>query len=356
MIEIQNLATSLEQQIRDAVDRNMQMYVQREIEALILDPTWIEKMQAIVNQSFVKRFHERLSMIDVNELIRAELDSALDRFRDRLVSGFQTPGITDAASTTQVIVEDAVTTFNNSLAARDLAVAVDGAVGGTLTVNNLCVRGSVNTDNRAWREISELAADTALARITQQWRTQLVDEILTKIRSDSDFDLAQIKVNGVLLVEGDRLSDTIKNSGLESVGTLRDLAVSGHVELNDTMTVNRRRVGINTRDPEMALSVWDEEVSLVAGKISHDTGFIGTNRATALQIGVNRQGQIEIGVDGITTIQQLRLGRFRMGHEDQVPGYQGTRGDIVFNSDPKPNSPFAWVCLGGFKWQAVKGS
>jgi hypothetical protein len=329
--------------------------VEKEIQRLVLDPAWMEKMQAVVNQSFIRRFHEKLSVVDVGDLIRQELDSSIDRFRSRLTAEFKTTGMVDAASDTQLVIEDAVTTINNSLAVKDLAVAIDGSVGGTLTVNNLCVRGSVNTDNRSWREIEESAADRAIARITEQWRSQIVADVVGIMQSGSDFEFRQINVNGHPVFTESGLSSYIRESSLEKLGTLRDLTVSGHVELNDTMTVNRRRVGINTRDPEMALSVWDEEVSLVAGKISQNTAFMGTNRRSALHLGVNRTAQIEIDEEGITTVKQLKVGRFRIGHEDQVPGYQGTRGDIVFNSDPKPNTAFAWICLGGFKWQAVKG-
>jgi hypothetical protein len=356
MIEIQSLAHSLEQQIRDAVDRNMQTYVEKEIQQLALDPDWMEKMQAIVNQSFLRRFQERLSLIDINDLVRKELDLALDRFRARLAGDFQTIGITDAATSKQVVIEDDVTTVNNSLAVKDLAVAIDGSVGGTLTVNNLCVRGSVNTDNRSWREIEESAADRAMARITEHWRSQIVADVVKLIQSADEFEFRQINVNGRPVFTDSGLSSHIRESSLETLGNLRTLTVIGHAELNDTMTVNRRRVGINTREPEMALSIWDEEVSMVAGKISQNTGFIGTNRRSALAIGTNRIPHIEINEEGVTTVKQLKIGRFRVAHEDQVPGYQGTRGDIVFNSDPKPNSPFAWVCLGAFKWQPIKSA
>jgi hypothetical protein len=117
-----------------------------------------------------------------------------------------------------------------------------------------------------------------------------------------------------------------------------------------------RRIGINTRDPEMALTVWDEEVCVLAGKLSQDLAYIGTGRRQSLALGVNRKHHIMIDVDGLITVQQLRIDRWKIGHAAQVPGYSGTRGDFVLNHDPKPEAPFAWICLGGFKWQPLRSA
>ena len=105
----------------------------------------------------------------------------------------------------------------------------------------------------------------------------------------------------------------------------------------------------------MALSVWDEEVSIVVGKNKANEAYIGTNRAQGVAIGTNRIPQIEISADGLTRIKQLQVGLHRISHDVKVPGWSGTRGDIVFNSNPN-DAVFAWVCLGQYQWKTLKSA
>ena len=188
---------------------------------------------------------------------------------------------------------------------------------------------------------------------SRYWKDELVQQVLERAKNGG-IDFNEVLVAGRSLVNGNQLSSLVTESKLQSVGVLRDLRVHGETSLADTLHVSGRRVGINTERPEMALSVWDEEVTVVAGKRSQNTAFVGTSRQQALTIGVNRNANIEIDVDGLVTIKKLRLDRFNISHSAQVPGWSGTRGDWVFNSDPKPDQPFAWVCLGAFRWQALK--
>ena len=46
----------------------------------------------------------------------------------------------------------------------------------------------------------------------------------------------------------------------------------------------------------------------------------------------------------------------KISHDVQVPGWAGTRGDMVFNTNPGPDRVFAWVCLGAHKWQTLKSA
>jgi hypothetical protein len=130
--------------------------------------------------------------------------------------------------------------------------------------------------------------------------------------------------------------------------------VSGAVDLAETVHVRPRRLGINTLDPEMALSVWDEEVAMVAGKLRQNHAFLGTARQQTFSLGVNRKAWLDIDTDGLVSVKNFRIDRHRISFASQVPGYSGTRGDIVFNSDPNDAQPFAWVCLGAFRWQPLK--
>jgi hypothetical protein len=222
-----------------------------------------------------------------------------------------------------------------------------------LTVSNLVVTGTVNTDCESWNELAGVVADKTHALLDQQWKQELVSQALTLAKTQGiDFD--SININGAPLVQGHKLNPNITETSIQHLGNLDSLKVLGSSSLGDTMTVGDRRVGVNTESPDMALSVWDEEVSVSIGKISKDRAWIGSNRNQTLDIGTNRRRAITIEPDGLVVLDQLRLDRWKIGFGNSVPNHSGTRGDIVFNHDPKPNAPWAWQCLGGFKWQPIK--
>ena len=181
--------------------------------------------------------------------------------------------------------------------------------------------------------------------------SQVADEIRTK---GIDFD--QITMAGQPVIQGTSLTRHVTDSSLQTVGMLKTLQVQGETHLNNTVSVLNRRLGINTQSPEMALSIWDEEVSVVIGKHKAKQAYIGTSRDSAVAIGVNRVPHIEIDIDGLTTVKKLRVGLHKISHDTQVPGWSGTRGDIVFNASPGADRVFAWVCTGAHRWQSLKSA
>lgn len=355
MIEASTLAAVIEKQIRDAVDQSIEGYVEKTIAQLTLDPTWVQKIETLINQNFARKFNERLSMLDIGSLIKTHIDEGFERYRDVLVKEFHTNGISDISRNVELEICDELIRIRHRLVSNELMVEQDAKVRGTLDINNLCVRGSINTDNRSWNELSTVIKNQVVAGLTDEWQQNLVQQVLS-LASTEGINFSDVKIDGIDLISGNTLNHRITETNIEKTGTLRDLTVEGRTKLNETLNVNKRRVGINTEDPEMALSVWDEEVSIIAGKIAPQRGFIGTARMVPLSIGVNRTAAIDIDTDGLVAVKKLRIGQHRVAHEPQVPGYSGTRGDFVFNSDPKPDSAFAWVCLGGFKWQALKSA
>jgi hypothetical protein len=222
------------------------------------------------------------------------------------------------------------------------------------TVKDLSVTGSINTDNRSWDTLSNHISKKTLDQLTDQWRESLINDVENKIR-EQGIDFTQVQIDGVRVVTGDTLSRKITNSSLQQVGVLKSLSVAGEAHIYNTVSVLNKRLGINTQEPEMALSVWDEEVSILAGKFKDKSAYIGTGRLQNLVLGVNRTPAVEIDVDGITAIKKLRVGVHRISHGTEVPNYAGTKGDIVFNANPSINdNVFAWQCLGGFKWKIIR--
>jgi len=341
--------------ITQAVDRAVESLIDSAIINLTVDPAWLTKIENQIDQNMAERLSRLLKSIDLNSLLITHIDQGINRWQDRLKKDFATNGITDNATTTQLTIQDNAVVAENDLVANKLYVNRAAVISGDLVVDNLIVKKLINTDNTSWDELSNKISSDVLASITEQWQQGLVEEVLESAKTKGiDFDY--VMLNGAPLVKDGTLNPDIVSSNIQSLGALKDLTVTGSVKLNNTLNVNTKRIGINTESPEMALSVWDEEVSVIAGKLANQTAYIGTARSQSLAIGINRIPQITIDPTGLTIVKQLQVDRFKLGFAPAVPGYSGTRGDFVFNSDPQPGGPFGWVCLGSFQWQPLKGA
>jgi hypothetical protein len=334
--------------IKQTIDQAVQDNIVTAIKDLGRDPVWLEKIEKLINQSMVQRVVAGLSTIDVNGLIRQRVDENMTDLDSRVVERLQTPGIQDHAQQSELTVLDENVVVENCLTANRIEVVTSA------TIRELTVTGSINTDNRAWQTLSEDISQKTLNRLTTEWRDSLINDVEDKIRNRG-INFTQVQIDGVNVISGDTLSRKITNSSLQRVGALRDLTVSGEAHIYNTVSVLNKRLGVNTQEPEMALSVWDEEVSILAGKFKDRAAYIGTGRLQNLVLGVNRTPAVEIDVDGITTIKKLRVGVHRISHGTEVPNYAGTKGDVVFNANPSINdNVFAWQCLGGFKWKIIR--
>jgi len=348
MFDTNQLEKLIETEIKKAVDQ----IIIRTLDNLSVDPNWIARLEKIIAQSYKQKVSEHLSGIDIDSQIVDYIETGVDRWAHKFRQNFQTNGITDTATSTQLSVEDGLVVVENQLAATGLHVGNDASINGTLDVNNLILRGTVNVDNHSWNELSTKAANKTLALLTAQWKTELAQATLEHAKT-SGINFKSVFIDDKPLVKDDTLNAGIRKTNIETVGTLNNLRTSGTTNLSNTLTVVDNRIGVNTEHPEMALSVWDEEVALVAGKLSKDHAYIGTSRPQTLSIGVNRNKSIDINSDGLVTVQQFRIDRWQIGHTNQAPSWSGTRGDIMFNNDPKPEQPPGWVCLGGFRWQSL---
>lgn len=336
--------------VQRLVDQAVQQHILDAVKYLGQDPAWLEKIERQINQAVVQRTVAQLSQTDITPIIQQRTDENMARFRRDILTKFSSTGIDDRATHCQLTVLDDVVVVENQVTAKNIEV-IDTAV-----INNLAVKGSINVNNPTWDTLTDVVSRKTLDKITAEWQETLIASIKKKI-TDTGIDFNQVTINGQPLVKDNALSSAITESRLQSVGQLQNLTVRGEIHAyNSTMNVLNRRVGINTETPEMALSVWDEEVSITVGKFKQQQGWIGTTRNSGLAIGTNRLAHVEIDTDGLTTVKQLRVGLHKIGHGTQVPGWSGTRGDLIFNTNPGIDRVFAWVCLGGHKWQALKSA
>jgi hypothetical protein len=341
--------------IQQTVDQAVEQFVSNTIDSLTVDPLWINKIETLVEQKTAERIVHRIRDIDVNAEMQKVLFTHKDTILDELTKKFSSTGITDQATSLQLTVMDGVVVVESETVTHDLTVERNTILKGDVLIKgNLGVQGKINTDNETWQELSTHVGNITYDRIKNDFAQELIKTVIDTAKEG--IDINSVTVDGLPLLSGNTLGAGVTKSSLKQLGTLDVLNVNGLVNLRDTVHVVKNRVGINTEDPDSALTIWDEEVNVSAGKLSKNVGFIGTGRKQNLVLGTNRQNHVEIDADGLTTIQRLRVGRNNISWGTEVPSYSGTKGDIVFNLNVSAETPFAWACLGAFRWQALRAS
>jgi hypothetical protein len=336
-------------EVSQAVDLSVEKYINTLVESLGQDPDWVEKIERMINQTVVQRTVAKIASTDINTVIHERVDENLETVHQKFMKNFTSNGMADQATTLQFTIMDDVTVVENRLVAKQLEVV------GTTQIGDLTVTGSINTDNHSWNNLAEEISRRTLNKIETDWRNHLVNQVKDEIcQRGIDFDT--VKIQGEFLVSGNTLSGAVTDTNIQKLGQLRSLNVKGESHIYDTLSVINHRVGINTTTPESALSIWDEEVSVIIGKHKAKQAYVGTSRDQGLALGVNREPQIEIDTAGLTRIKKLQVGLHKISHDTQVPGWSGTRGDMVFNANPGADRVFAWVCLGAHKWQTLKSA
>ena len=339
--------------IQQAVDLGVEKFVEHTIDALSIDPAWVAKIENLIAQRMEDRVRARLRELDMNVVLSQVVMEHRDHLTQELVKNFQSRGIADQASNTQLTLMDGVVVVEGETVTQDLSVERNTTLKGNVLIKgDLGIQGRIAVDNRAWQDLSDHVGTITYDRIKNDFAQELTESMLKTVKHG--INIEDVSVAGQPLVSGNALSPGIKHTNITSVGALESLQVDGHVSLWDTVTVTRGRVGINTEDPDSALSLWDEEVNVSLGKLSKNTAFVGTGRKGNLVLGTNRQNHIEIDGDGLTTIQRLRIGRNTISWSVETPGYSGTKGDLVININTTAEGVFAWICLGAFRWQALK--
>ena len=339
--------------LRQTIDHSIESMVETAIDALVVDPNWMAKIENLINHKISAKISGQINIQDLDSLFQQHIAGGIDRWQTALLADFHTNGIRDSATELELTVSPGQVDVTNKLVSRTLEVSSGATVKQGLSVDDLSVTDSLNLDRAVFDNLVESVNQDLLSKMTDQWRASLVNEVSDKIKQQG-IDLKHASVNGDPLLDNGTLHKSVTKSSLESVGTLERLSVNGLVNLSNTLRVYRNRVGINTESPDMALSVWDEEINLGLGKLAQNQAFIGTNRLQSLAIGVNRTPMLEIDDKGTTTVKQLKVGRNRIAFEPALPGYSGTKGDIVINTDHKPDGVFAWICLGDYRWQPIK--
>lgn len=334
--------------IQQLIEQQILATVTAEIPGMMANPNWLLGLNSLITQIISKQVSSSLSTINLTAIAQQALVLNREQVIDLI------PGIQDQSINKEMTLMPGVVVVENELVVKQLEVVENSRVN-HLTVNgDLTVTGTINTDNNSWRALAASISQSAQQQLADNWKSTMKTEIVDDIKT-SGIEITSAMINGRPLFDNGTLTPLIQHSNLTSLGSLSELTVNGEAQIGP-VTVTSNRLGINTASPEMALSVWDEEVSIVAGKQSQNQAFIGTSRNQNLVIGVNNNGCITVDTDGTTTINKLRVGRNQIGHTAVVPNWSGTKGDVMFNSNLGNDGIFGWICLGAFKWQSLKSA
>jgi len=186
---------------------------------------------------------------------------------------------------------------------------------------------------------------------------------------------AYISVGGISILNEKELGTTVTKSNLRQVGTLQNLKTEGSLTIDEFVFWNSdyMRLGFGTESPNGMLGLVQEGAEFIID-IENETATLGTFTTSDVnivtdnttRIGISRTGKIIIGSsnDSKTTIKG-KLGvnvnnpdadiatagpvvfegkRFEVGDTIPTSGVY-KKGDILWNTDPKPTGHVGWICI-----------
>ena len=256
-----------------------------------------------------------------------------DHISGGIIEQFGSVGIEDRATHVQMTLMDHATAFEGPLWAPELLIKGNATIDGSLVIN-----GDIATNTPAFEKFISAASAAVTDGLDTELFTKFSDIVFNRIKIEG-LDLTRIKQNDRDIISGNQLGYQIIDSNLQRVGMLRDLQTVGESYLCETFYVSSGRVGINTMEPTTVFSVWDQEVEISINKHSQDVAFIGTPRAHKLVLGANSKENITLLPDGSVSVKSIDIGNIKMGSSSDIPNYEGTSGQIMWNENPHYINP-----------------
>lgn len=282
--------------------------------------------------------------INPTALRLSDLKISGDNISGGIVEQFSSTGIDDRATQVALTILDESTVVENNLLTKDLTVE------GSMTINGeFVVNGSVDEGSNFYQQLVRRTSTSTLDSLNSAFFSNYSTLVFNKIK-DEGLDLNKIKLDGKEVITSNGLGSSVINSSLQTLGELKELTVRGETLFAQTLYVTPKRVGINTIEPSAALTVWDDEVEIVAKKKSKDIGILGTTRQQKLVITSNNKDNIVLNEDGSVQVDDLKIGTMRFTTASSPPNYVSEKCHVVWNTNPSPGGPMGWVCLGGANW------
>jgi len=321
---------------------------------------------------------------------RAILDRELsgNKIHGGTITNFASQGIKDEAKSTVVVIKDDgihVDIAHISTVQNSLAVKGDLKVTGTVHAQKMHVE-EVTADVRHERSdpLSFVNANNSVAYgkglvwpggdYTKQF---ILQQRPDRFFSTESIDLNQGKsyyVGGQEVLSQNSLGNSVITSNLKQLGTLSKLNVDGFVNIDNYIIydANTQRLGIGTEEPNGALSIANFDHEFVIDSDEENEFTIGSYTTTGINLVTDNTSRINISESGtvlvrgktvfkehigvgvtnfsndadITTAGPVRFEgkKFEVSGECPVSGNYN-KGDIVWNSDPRPTGYVGWVCV-----------
>ena len=313
-----------------------------------------------------------------------------DQISGGTITNFASTGIKDTAeSTTLVVTDGKITVPSISVDTIDGNVTVRGDVKVYGVLDAGFVRTTeLITNQRYEKQYLEFAGTSGNGMgCGLLWLGSVNKQLVLRSNPDRfwltenlDFPGSKaIMFDEVPTLTRDSLGKNVTASNLQTVGTLNSLNVSGSVNISDHIFYNpvSQRLGIGTDSPNGLISLLDylNNIEIIIDGDVNGYGKIGTFSTKSLALVTDDTPRITITESGNITLgqeykdstcirvygkmgvgvknpsEQLEIaGNFKFGNRMFTNGntfptsgnYQ--IGDIIWNSNPKPNLFVGWVC------------
>jgi hypothetical protein len=184
-------------------------------------------------------------------------------------------------------------------------------------------------------------------------------------------------IGNVPVLREEELGATVRKSYLTEVGTLKNLNTQGDLSIDGYIYYNAglNRLGIGTEEANASLSVVSLDSEFIVDVegtntrignwttddleiVTDNTARISISSTGKVTLGSNNESQVVVnghlgvGINNpsndtsITTAQGIRFAgtKFETGTKAPDAGVY-KKGDIVWNSDPKPTGYVGWICI-----------
>lgn len=305
------------------------------------------------------------------------------------ITAFQSIGIKDDSTRLVVLInDDGIITDN---------IDVETLVGNTAVTGDLTVEGHITARSL---HVDEITADIRQERSSPlEFVAGKDDGIYGKgllfrddkgtrqfvLRANPDrffvsdsLDLhrdAHYAIDGLAVLTSDELGVNVVKSNLRKVGTLQNLRLEGNFTLDEYIFWNTdyMRLGLGTETPNGMIGLVQEGAELILN-LENEVARVGTFTTSALELITDDTARITIGATGKITIGSSsdskitingKLGinvnnpdadivtsgpvkfegkKFEVGSAIPTTGVYN-KGDIVWNTDPKPTGFVGWICI-----------
>ena len=288
---------SIELSIKQVIEEQVQKVTRAYIDRLTNEYSRITKKLVEADD----KLNDVLNKLASHNNIISDRELSGDKITGGIITNFASTGIDDNASKKRITISDDKIVIENNIEIKG-KIKCDTLYYSSATADNLDVKNSVRIDS---------------------------NEVLWK----------------------DRLGNSVTKSKLEEVGVLKELNV------NDTLRVVKNFVGVNTLNPNSALSVVKNGIEIIHD-VKGSVAYVGTFASDDFSIGSGGEPTLFVSHDNKIGIKVRKpkadldvAGPIR--YQGQIHQYDNktpsagaySQGDIVWNTKPVKGSVLGWVCI-----------